>query len=252
MEKLKGVLIELGLSELECKFYLSSLESGSASIGELAKKTGIDRSTAYFIADELKNKGFLEEDFKKYKKLVFVKEPSYLIQQIAQKRDRLIQKEKELNEIIPQISASYSRGDFKPILRFYHGYNGLNEIRDDIFSTKGDEILLYTNQKSSEMVFSEKDRREFIKKRIKFGKSIRVLAIDEPSVKKLIGSDDDEIRVTRLLPKNTFFTAETYIYGDKVAMLDFNKDIIGFVVKSAEFTQAQRSIFEALWTSLKK
>lgn len=252
MEKLKQILADLNLSELESKFYLASLDNGRASIGELAKKTGIDRSTAYFVAEELKNKGYLEEDYKKYKKQVFVKEPNYLLTVLKKQKEKFALREKELNDLLPQLSASYTKGDFKPVLRFYKGREGLQEIRDDIFSTDCQEILLYTNQKASEMVFSEKDRKDFIKRRIKHGISIKVLAVDEPAVQKLIGCDNKEIRETKLLPKDAFFTAETYIYGYKVAMLDHSQETIGFIVKSSEFANAQRAIFMILWNSLKK
>lgn len=252
MEQLKSILSDLGLGDLESKFYLASLERGSASIGELAKKTGIDRSTAYFIADELKNKGYLQEDYKKYKKLVFVKDPSYLLTVLKEEKEKFIIRERELTDLLPQLSARYARGDFKPVLRFYNGREGLSEIRNDIFATQCDEILLYTNQKASELVFNEKDHRDFINKRIKRALRIKVLAVDEPAANKLINDDHKELRETRILPKNINFTAETYIYDNKVAMLDYSKEIIGFVVKSSEFASAQRAIFMALWQSIKK
>lgn len=251
MEKLKEILADLSLSELESKFYLASLNTGSASIGELAKKTGIDRSTAYFIAEELKNKGYLEEDYKKYKKQVFVKEPKYLLSVLKKQKEKFSLREKELNELLPELSASYAKSDFKPILRFYQGREGLVEIRDDMFFTNNKEILLYTNQKASELVFTQKDMKDFIKKRTKNNINIKVLAVDEPGSIKLAKNDMREKRETRLLPKNTYFTAETYIYDDKVAMLDFSKEIIGFIVKSSEFAQAQRAIFMTLWETLK-
>lgn len=252
MEKIKEILTDIGLSEIESKFYLSNLESGSASIGELAKKTGIDRSTAYFVAEELKNKGFLEEDYKKYKKQVFVKDPSFLVEVIKKEKEKFDRREKELVSLLPQLTASYTVGDFKPVLRFYKGKKGLNEIRDDIFSTSTKEIFLYTNQKASEQVFSEKDMKDFIRRRVKKGISIKVLAIDKSANLKLIQNDQKEIRKTRVLPKNIYFTAETYIYDNKVAMLDFSTEIIGFIVKSSEFADAQRAIFMTLWNSLKK
>lgn len=252
MEKLKQILTDLNLSDLESKFYLTSLSTGGASIGELAKKTGIDRSTAYFIAEELKNKGYLEEDYKKYKKQVFVKEPGYLLSVLKKQKEKFALHEKELDGLLPQLSASYAKGDFKPVLRFYKGREGLQEIRDDIFATACREILLYTNQKASEQVFTNKDMKDFIRKRVKNSCSIKVLAVDEPGSIKLIANDKKEMRETRVLPKNTYFTAETYIYGNKVAMLDYSNEIIGFIVKSKEFADAQRAIFNTLLSFLKK
>lgn len=250
-EKLRAILKDLGLGELEIKFYLASLIHGSASIGELAKKTNIDRSTAYFIADELKNKGFIEEDFKKYKKQIFVKEPNHLLAEIKKNREKFSEYEKDVVDLMPQLAAGYTKGDFKPVLRFYKGPEGFNEIRNDILTSKISEILLYSNQKASEKVFSHKDTREFIKKRMENHIKIKVIAISQPEAKQLFENDKKELRVSKLLPKGVEFSAETYIYGDKVAMLDHTTEFIGFIVKSREFAHAQRIIFQTLWNSLK-
>ncbi len=43
------------------------------------------------------------------------------------------------------------------------------------------------------------------------------------------------------------FESETYIYGDRVAMLSFGGMVMGFVVRSNDFAQAQRWCFEQLW-----
>jgi len=54
----------LGLTEKESKIYLTSLRIGPASMQVLARKAGVDRGTAYHVAQTLGNKGLFssEED----------------------------------------------------------------------------------------------------------------------------------------------------------------------------------------------
>jgi len=47
----------LGLTEKESKLYLTSLRVGPASMQVLARKAGIDRGTAYHVAQTLSGKG---------------------------------------------------------------------------------------------------------------------------------------------------------------------------------------------------
>jgi sugar-specific transcriptional regulator TrmB len=47
----------LGLTEKESKLYLTSLRIGPASMQVLARKAGIDRGTAYHVAQTLGDKG---------------------------------------------------------------------------------------------------------------------------------------------------------------------------------------------------
>ena len=50
----------LGLTEKESKVYLTSLRIGPASMQVLARKAGIDRGTAYHVAQTLTGKGLFE------------------------------------------------------------------------------------------------------------------------------------------------------------------------------------------------
>ena len=50
----------LGLTEKESKLYLTSLRIGPASMQVLARKAGIDRGTAYHVAQTLTGKGLFE------------------------------------------------------------------------------------------------------------------------------------------------------------------------------------------------
>jgi len=47
----------LGLTEKESRVYLTSLRIGPASMQVLARKAGIDRGTAYHVAQTLQEKG---------------------------------------------------------------------------------------------------------------------------------------------------------------------------------------------------
>ncbi len=52
-------LIEFGLSEKEAKIYIALLELEIATVNEIAKKAGVNRSSTYVTLDGLISKGFV-------------------------------------------------------------------------------------------------------------------------------------------------------------------------------------------------
>jgi len=65
----------------------------------------------------------------------------------------------------------------------------------------------------------------------------------------IAGRDDQQLRHTRILPKQTSFSAETYLYNNKVVIVDFNTDIVGIMIDNPLIYQAQKAMFELCWDS---
>jgi len=61
---LKNLLLELNFSEKEAQVYLALLELGGGKAHDIAKKTGLNRTTIYDIIEVLMQKGLIS----KYKK----------------------------------------------------------------------------------------------------------------------------------------------------------------------------------------
>lgn len=243
-------LVQLGLNSKEIKFFETSFELGATTINEIAQKSHLQRSTAYLIADDLIKKGFLEEDLKNYKKRVFTIDPRKLLQMVSSKQRLLRRQELELEESLPSLQAVYSASEVRPKVKVFEGNQGLLSVWKDILSSKG-EVLLWTNQETENLFFNENLHLKFIEERIKKNIPIRVLAVNNKEGKLLIKSDTKCLRQTKLLPEGFTFSPETYIYDNKVAILDYNKDIIGVILESQPITGAQKAIFEMNWVYIK-
>lgn len=59
------ILQELGLTEIEAKIYLASLELGTDTVLKIAKKAEVKRPTAYIALDSLFSKGFVSKSKKR-------------------------------------------------------------------------------------------------------------------------------------------------------------------------------------------
>lgn len=239
-------LQSLDLTPKEIKFFLACFKVGPSSINEVTKESKLERSTAYLLAEDLITKGFIKEDLKSYKKTIFTIEPKDLLRMVAAKQRSLRRQEVELEENLPELQSIYKVSEIRPKAKIYEGNNGLLSVWKDILSSKG-EVLLWTNQETENLFFNENLHLKFIEERIKRNIPIRVLAVNNKEGKLLIKSDDKCLRQTKLLPEGYKFSPETYIYDNKVAILDYNKDIIGVIMESQPIASSQKTLFEITW-----
>ena len=108
---------------------------------------------------------------------------------------------------------------------------------------------LWSDQAAEENIFTPLQHKQFIDERVARSLSIRVLAVANRPGQELIAEDDFLLRKTKLLPDEVTFSAETYIYDNKVAILDYNQDIMGVIIKSQQIALAHRAMFETAWQS---
>lgn len=244
--QLSTTLHTLGYTDKEVHFYLASFNLGNASINDIAKAAKIQRSTAYLIANKLLEKGLVTEDFKVYGKTMVAAEPKVLLRMLRAKQRQIGRREIELEENLDELQALYQSPEIRPKVRTFEGTSGLLTVWKDILSAKG-EILMWTDQDAETRLFSPEHHSQFIEQRIQNKLPARVLAVANQKGKDLQRNDANCLRTTRILPEATIFNAETYIYDSKVAILDYNQDIIGIIIESSEVSQAQRAMFETVW-----
>jgi sugar-specific transcriptional regulator TrmB len=243
---LANSLFQLGCNEKHIKFYRANLELGVATLLEITKKARLQRSTAYLIASELVGMGLINEDHKTYKKLFAAAEPDRILQKLEAKYRQIGRNNIALKEVLPELRAVYQTTTIRPRVRTFEGKSGLVAVWNDILAEQ-QEILLWTNQKTERFVFGENTHDLFIKERLTKGIATRVLAVNNAEGVALRAIDSENMRQTKLLPNDTSFTSETYIYGNKVAILDMNKDIFGIITESEQIASSQRAIFEHAW-----
>lgn len=246
---LVNCLLLLGCNQKHIRFYVANLELGAATLMEITKKARLQRSTAYIIAAELAAKGLVYEDHKPYKKLFTAAEPDLLLQKIEVKRRQIGRSSIALKEALPELRAAHQATTTRPRVRTFEGKEGLVTVWKDILSGQ-QEILLWTNQETEGQVFGRGTHEQFIAERIAKGIAIRVLAVNNQEAESLRGYDTQCLRQTKLLPEGIYFTSETYIYGNKVAVLDVGKTIFGVIIENEQNANSQRAMFELVWAQL--
>lgn len=249
MEKtLAHCLMQLGCNEKHVRFYQANLRLGAATLPEIITLARLHRSTGYLIGAEMVAMGLAIEDHKAYKKHFAAAEPGVILRKLEAKQRQAGRGALALKEILPELRAAYQESSPLPRVRTFEGKAGLVAVWRDILEQK-QEILLWSNQSTEQHIFDSEAHEQFIAERVAREIPIRVLAVNDARGKALVKGDHENLRRTKLLPSDVIFTSETYIYGDKVAVLDFSKRIFGVVTQNDQIAKSQRSQFELAWRS---
>lgn len=132
MEAVDKVLAEFGLSAGEAKVWRAALAHEETGPYELARETGIPRTTVYELLTGLALKGLVEvqrsDGFSKRQTKVRAKNPSVLREKIFEKREELTKLEVDVVQILPELKGQYLQRVPNADFKFYPGVDGAKEV----------------------------------------------------------------------------------------------------------------------------
>ncbi len=239
--KLTQALKAYGLNEKQAKLYLACLGFELITIQNLAKKSGIKRTTIYSLLEELEAIGLI--NIVKQKKRTYIKAeaPEILLEDINQKRDRFIKNLPYFREIKKEPAPN-------PKFIFYRGVEGFKNFWRDLLNSGEKEWLISTSGKEflsfvSESYIVNRIIKEKKKRKIKS----RQIITDSRYAREIVEKDKDENRESRIVSRNFPLPAIEIIYGNKVAIISSSFENLLVVIDSEEVAKTHRSYFEMIW-----
>lgn len=250
LEDIKKILAHLGLKENEMRVYLSCLENKQGLfVSEVAKITGIKRSSVNLILDRLNTKGFVTFHIEGARKLFSAEQPETLLFRME---DSL----SDFRTLIPLLRAA-TGSDKKTKVRFFEGKEGIEKIFTDILLTmkiskdSKKEICAISSGKDI-FEFLPEHQKNFINKRVKERIPIRWIAPDIKISRELEKKSSAEYRKMKFFDAAKYqFNIEIDVYTDKIALISFGDELSGVIVENRSFASSFRSLFNLLWDSLR-
>jgi sugar-specific transcriptional regulator TrmB len=237
-------LEKLGLDNKEASVYLALLELGEGNIQQIAKKSGVKRTTVYDIIESLKKKRLLSSARKKKKELFYAENPKRL-------EDELEEKKHTLRQILPELLSITNSLDKKPKVRFYEGIEGIKEVYKDALNYPDQELLAWVSEEAI-IFFDEKFLNEYyLPKRLEKKIWVRAIAVDNVYMQKYKGLDEKSLRKTKLVSAEQFpLKVEINLYAkNKITFMSFSEKI-GLIIESQKIYTTLKSIFEMNWQAL--
>ncbi|MEK7103050.1 MAG: helix-turn-helix domain-containing protein, partial [Patescibacteria group bacterium] len=116
---------QLGISEKAATIYITALSLGTASIQDLAQKSGLKRPTTYLHVDELLSQGLLNKIPIGKKEYYSAVDPSRLEQRATQQLSLL-------QDALPDLQRLQESAHGKPSITILEGEKGIKQIYDEI------------------------------------------------------------------------------------------------------------------------
>lgn len=243
------VLRVFGVEPRETRIYLALLESGPASIRDIADRAGINRGTTHELLKRMQQKGVVSY-FPKGKRRHFSAEPPSRLKELALNHQSQVLEAMDLLEekVIPQLSH------LRPVtgnadVHYYEGDDGIELVLKDILSTVSEQ------ENRSYSVYSAKAIRKhlyrpfpnYTRQRIKLDIRVRVIAIGE-------GGEDAPLADRKWIDEKSSENAGSYIaiYPPKVALISLSEGDLptAVVIQSPTIANTHQTIFNTLWNSL--
>lgn len=232
-----------GLTETEARIYLAALELGETVVSRIARQSGIKRTTVYLSLENLKKLGLMSTTKKNGKVLFYAEDPRKIEQLMEERKNRI-------SQMMPELVTFAKFIDKKPEVRFFEGAEGIKEVFKDTLNYPDQEICMCYSESYlkdfEDDFFSDYYRPQRKDKKI----FARALLPDNEIMRKMILTDEQEFKKSRMLPADVYkINIEILIYGkNKVGILSYSEKF-ALIIESPQIHQSLKSIFETMWLS---
>jgi len=253
MHMINRILESIGLTKGEAKVYVQLLRIGNTSSGELIKKSGVSRSKVYEVLDRLKHKGLVTEIIKNNTKYFETTTPERVLDYIRiQKRD-LESREKEAENIIPDLIKLQKERLEKQEAKVYYGIEGWKTLYSEILNnlTSKDEYLAFgtgpdeINDKRVALFF-----KNFHLKRAEKKVNARILL--QPETKKIVKQKFSDLKFYKYKFLDVKVPTNIAIYQDNVITLVWGENPVAFLVHSKQVADKYKTYFKEMWNVAKQ
>lgn len=237
----------MDFSEKEAGVYLALLELGSATVAPLAKKAGVNRTTAYEILEALIEKGFVSKSDVKNVTTYVAESPARFESLIRKEEQDVAHRKKRLEETMPQLFALYNAMEDKPGVRFFEGEEGIAAARE-VMTSSGGTILTFAAYDEGAIRMAQIAEEQ----RVKFSRRIRGRAVFAMKPGITVRPIDAKNWEVRRIPYERYpFTGEINIINGKVGAFVFKTKPLAFIIESREIADVFRILFEMAWLNAK-
>lgn len=249
---LQDIFDTLGFKEEEAKTYLSLLDSGSQTVGDLAKITGQARPTLYGYLERLIVAGLVTQTLKGGVK-VFSPEPPAKIRSLYRRRIMdMRKKEQSLDQILPELEKRAGVNLMRPRLQFFEGKAGIESALEDILRIpEGSATLSLWPIRDTLEALGAEYFRSHNKRRI--ARNIQVKGIwprgqgADIAEHPYLGWGLEFKGELRYAPLGAEFSMGYWIYGSRVLFVSSRGESYGFIMESAEMAAMMAAQHQIIW-----
>jgi len=240
-------LVSFGLDDKEAKLYLALLELGKATVLQLSRRSGVERSGIYYLLKGLRRRGLIRESYDSNNTLYLSPAPPEHLMQLEKNRLETLQSS------LPELKALYSDNPSQPRVQIFEGPAGWERLYEDVIETlkhlpkEKREVLQYGT--IDEVLHVVPDAGvAFRKKRLKYQIYMRHITSESLTSRDMQLHDNEELREIKIIKEKTepFGSAMT-IYANKVAQYSISGELFILMIEHKDYANLQKTIFDLAW-----
>ncbi|MAF51286.1 MAG: hypothetical protein CMH64_04315 [Nanoarchaeota archaeon] len=248
------LLREIGLTQSEIKVYLSLLELGDSTRGDIVNESRIAGSKIYEILEKLQEKGFVSIYTKNKVKHFKPTNPQQIIYYLEEKKSQIEEVEKQTQQLLPSLLEKFSSSKEEEEVEVLSGIKGLEVLfREQVETLKRGETCYVIggtrgyDEENVEAFFHKIQKmrqKKGIKTRMVFNIKQRESYAEQFSSKVYKFTEIRYMHHTSPVAIN--------FYKDKTIIIIFGKKTTSIYINSKEVANSFMEYFNLLWKTTKK
>jgi sugar-specific transcriptional regulator TrmB len=240
---MRQLLEQIGLTRGECEVYEALVKLGQSNVTTLIKHANLASSKAYDVLHRLHIKGLASFVIKNGVKFYDATPPERLLDFVTEKKDRLDALSKKIKKELPAIKAARKSVQEQNHVTTYTGLEGPKIVlRETIEAGRnGAELLGFGSDEDPYKDHLPYDIENHFREQKKYDVHWKLLFAKSP------WKSPAPLSEIRYLPKGFNLPIRTIVYGDKVAIVDFNKPVTTIIIQKKEIVKAYTDHFKYLW-----
>lgn len=252
MEK---ILTKLGFDRKEIAIYLTLLEYGPRPASFIAQKTKINRSSIYYLVDDLVARQIILQSERSGIICFAACEPADLIVYLQNQQQRLKSLETEVSERLPELEAMQNHlRPAKPKFSYFNGQKEVRGLLERTLNNKRQKLWAVLSMADIYAQFGEEYFENYVQRRIEKDILLKVVRSDQKDLHpERWQTSDAEMRAVRPLPERLEPPDMSFYLWDEryCAFLSSREENYGLLIESPEFFQTQKMLFDSLWRGAK-
>lgn len=246
---IQDYLEEFALTEREVVIYLTLLKTGPNTIMNLARETGIKRSTTHNNVEELIKKGLVSQTNYGERRMVVAEDPEKLKFLMDQKKWRIKKLEENLPSVIERINQMVPEAKEAPAIevKYYDGKEGIAAVYKEAFSSK--MVRSFVNLEKVNLYFPENAEIFNDIKSTNKDFTLREIVENSPKSKELTSN------FSKLGPYEFKFApstlklsaADVLVYEGKVVVVTLGDKAIAMEMNNPFFHDTMVGVFDVIW-----
>lgn len=241
---LSQTLTEFGLNNKEAAVYTALLELEVAPVQEIAKTTGINRSTAYVVIESLIKKGLVSISDDKSVRQYVATSPDILLytaENMATRQQNVLNK---IEKILPELKALHKDTKKKPLVKVFEGREGLISAFEDTINCK-EKLVRVTSSPGNLVDIIGDYLPQYIQKRYQRGVKMLGIHPDNEYNRSLNKYLSRKFDTPMMIPASRYkVPADMAIYDNKIGYMSPEHGGIAISIESKEIADVMKNIFD--------